>query len=107
MLKFINRLVNYGVLLLLGVVSLMAGSTTGVPIFPGYGGHQQQHAQKPLTTLRIPSATPPRINFLPHRSAQVLHYNLRRPSLHDAGSGVLHFVSNLKPVNIATGVFWC
>jgi hypothetical protein len=107
MLTFINRLVNYGVLLLLGVVLLMAGSTTGVPIFPAYGRHQQQHAQKPLTTLRTPSATPPRINFLPHRSAQVLHYNLRRPSLHDAGSGVLHFVSNLKPVNIATGVFWC
>jgi hypothetical protein len=29
MLKFINCLVNYGVVLLLGVVSLMAGSTTG------------------------------------------------------------------------------
>jgi hypothetical protein len=58
-------LVNYGVLLLLGVVLLMAGSTTGVPIFPAYGGHQQQHAQKPLTTLRTPSATPPRINFYP------------------------------------------
>jgi hypothetical protein len=41
MFTFINCLVNYGVeLLLLSVVSLMAGSTTGVPMFPGYGGYQ-------------------------------------------------------------------
>jgi hypothetical protein len=33
-------LVNYGVVLLLGVVSLMAGSATGVPMSPGYGGYQ-------------------------------------------------------------------
>jgi hypothetical protein len=39
MFKFINCLVNYGVVLKLGVVSLMAGSTTGVPMFPGYGGY--------------------------------------------------------------------
>jgi hypothetical protein len=32
-------LVNYGVLLL-GVGSLMAGLTTGVPMSPGYGGYQ-------------------------------------------------------------------
>ncbi|EFX79451.1 hypothetical protein DAPPUDRAFT_319562 [Daphnia pulex] len=38
-------LMNYGVVLLLGVVSLIAGSTTGVLISPGYGGLQQQHAQ--------------------------------------------------------------
>ena len=40
MFKFINCLVNYGVVLKLGVVSLMAGSTTGVLMFPGYGGYQ-------------------------------------------------------------------
>jgi hypothetical protein len=51
MLKFITCLVNYGVVLLLGIVSLMAGSTTGVPISPGYGGHQQQYTQQPDTTL--------------------------------------------------------
>jgi hypothetical protein len=34
MFKFINCLVNYGVVLLFGV-SLMAGSTTGVPMSPG------------------------------------------------------------------------
>ena len=40
MFKCIYCLVNYGVVLLLGVVSLMAGSTTGVPMSPGYGGYQ-------------------------------------------------------------------
>jgi hypothetical protein len=39
MIKFINCHVNYGVLLL-GVISLMAGSITGVPISPGYGGRE-------------------------------------------------------------------
>ncbi|XP_046633997.1 uncharacterized protein LOC124313229 [Daphnia pulicaria] len=88
-LQVLNK-VNYGVVLLLGVVSLMAGSTTAVPISPGYGGYQQQHTQQPLTTLKVASATPLRINLLPHGSAQVLHYNLRRSSLHHEGSGVLH-----------------
>jgi hypothetical protein len=40
LIEFINCLVNYGVVLLLGVVSLIAGSTTGVPKSPGYGGYQ-------------------------------------------------------------------
>jgi hypothetical protein len=40
MFEFTNCLVNYGGVLLLVVVSLMAGSTTGVPISPGYGGHE-------------------------------------------------------------------
>jgi hypothetical protein len=40
MFKFINCSVNYGVVLILVVVSLMAGSTTGVPMSPGYGGYQ-------------------------------------------------------------------
>jgi hypothetical protein len=40
MFKFINCLVNYSIVLLLGVVSLMAGSTNGVPMFPCYGGYQ-------------------------------------------------------------------
>jgi hypothetical protein len=43
------------------VVIMMAGSTTGVPISPGYGGHQQQHTQQPLTTLGPASAKPPRL----------------------------------------------
>ncbi|EFX79788.1 hypothetical protein DAPPUDRAFT_244506 [Daphnia pulex] len=33
-------MVNYGVVLLLGVVSLMAGSTAGVAMSPWYGGNQ-------------------------------------------------------------------
>jgi hypothetical protein len=40
MFEFINCLVNYAVVLLLGVVSLMAGSATGVPMSPGYGGYE-------------------------------------------------------------------
>ena len=50
MFEFINSLVNYGGVLLLGVVSLMAGSTTGVPMSPGYGGYQATAAQKYYTT---------------------------------------------------------
>jgi hypothetical protein len=64
MFEFINSLVNYGGVLLLGVVSLMAGSTTGVLISPGYGGHEQQHTQQPVTTLRPPSSTPPRLQSI-------------------------------------------
>jgi hypothetical protein len=41
MFQFIYCLVNYGVVLLLGVVSLMAGgSTAGVAMSPWYGGNQ-------------------------------------------------------------------
>ena len=40
MFKFIYCLVIYGVVLLLGVVSLMAGSTTGVPMSTWYGANQ-------------------------------------------------------------------
>jgi hypothetical protein len=73
-LKFINCQVNNGVVLLLGVVSLMAGSTTGVPMSPGYGGYQStplpcrltikhQLSLLQLTTLRLSSATPPRLQI--------------------------------------------
>jgi hypothetical protein len=37
--QIIYCLVNYGVMLLLDVVSLMAGSTTGVTVSSGYGGY--------------------------------------------------------------------
>jgi hypothetical protein len=40
MFKFINCLVNYGVVQLLCVVSLMAGPTTGVPMSSWYGGYK-------------------------------------------------------------------
>jgi hypothetical protein len=40
MSKFIICLVSYGDVLLLRVVSLMDGSTTSVPMSPGYGGYQ-------------------------------------------------------------------
>ena len=39
-IQIIYRLANYGVVLLLGVVSWMAGSATGVPTSPGYGGYR-------------------------------------------------------------------
>jgi hypothetical protein len=38
--QIIYFLVNYGVVLLLGVEALMVGSTTDVPMSPGYGGYQ-------------------------------------------------------------------
>jgi hypothetical protein len=54
--------------MLLGVVSLMAESTTGVLMSPGYGGYQtatppsptqQPHTQQPVTTPpRLESITP-------------------------------------------------
>jgi hypothetical protein len=40
MFKFIHCPVDYSVVLLLGVVSLMVESTTGVPISPWCGGYQ-------------------------------------------------------------------
>jgi hypothetical protein len=40
MFKFTHCLVNYGVVLPLCVASLMAGSTIGVPMSPGYGEFQ-------------------------------------------------------------------
>ncbi|EFX89344.1 hypothetical protein DAPPUDRAFT_233149 [Daphnia pulex] len=46
------------------VVTMMAGSTTDVLISPGYGGYQQQHTQQPLTTLRLASAKPPRLQSI-------------------------------------------
>jgi hypothetical protein len=46
------------------VVTLKAGSITGLPISPGYGGHQQQDTQQPFTALRPQSATPPRLQII-------------------------------------------
>ncbi|EFX83914.1 hypothetical protein DAPPUDRAFT_239025 [Daphnia pulex] len=43
--------VNYGVVLMSGVVSLMAASTTGVLMSPGYGGCQATAAKVYYTTL--------------------------------------------------------
>ncbi len=40
MFKFIICLVSYGDVLLLRIVSLMAGLTNGLPMSPGYGGYQ-------------------------------------------------------------------
>jgi hypothetical protein len=44
------RLVNYGVVLLLVVLSLMAGLTTAVPMSPGYGGYQNATPASYYTT---------------------------------------------------------
>jgi hypothetical protein len=49
-IKFIYCLVNYGVVLLLGVVSLMGGSTTGVPISTWYGANQTATPPPSYTT---------------------------------------------------------
>jgi hypothetical protein len=56
MLKFIYCLVNYGVVFLLGVVSLMAGSTAGVLMSPRYGGNQTATPPPSYTTYATTSA---------------------------------------------------
>jgi hypothetical protein len=53
MFKLINCLVNLGVVPLLCVVSLMAGSTTGVPMSPGYGGYQTATPAPYYTTTYV------------------------------------------------------
>jgi hypothetical protein len=47
-------LVNYGVVLLFGFVSLMAVSTTGVPMSPGYGGYQSTTYAAPAYYTEAP-----------------------------------------------------
>jgi hypothetical protein len=47
-------MVNYGVVLLLGVVSLMTGSTTGVPMSLGYGGYQSTTYDAPAYFSEAP-----------------------------------------------------
>ncbi len=49
MFIFFNCLVIYGVVLLLGVVSLMAGATTGVPMYPWHGGYEPQRRYRPTS----------------------------------------------------------
>jgi hypothetical protein len=63
MFKFIYCLVDYGVVLLLVVVSLMAGSTTDVPMSP-------QTKPQRRTNLHLLTYT---TRFL-HRGLQVLHH---------------------------------
>jgi hypothetical protein len=46
MFKFIYCLVNYGVVLLLDFVALMAGLTTDVQMSPRYGANQTQLTQR-------------------------------------------------------------
>jgi hypothetical protein len=53
MFKFISCLDNYGVVLLLGFVSLMWWSTTGVPMSPWYGANQ---TATPYTTYATTSS---------------------------------------------------
>jgi hypothetical protein len=55
MFPFIYCLVNYGVVLLLGVVSLMAGSTTGVPMSTWYGANQTATPPPSYTTYATTS----------------------------------------------------
>ncbi len=110
MFKFIHCLVNYGVLLL-GVSSLTAWSTTGVLMSPGYGGYQNRNAaallhnnnignnrllpprlqsitQKLMTTQKTRSITLPRATSPKSRSTTP-----RLPSttpLRQRNSGILH-----------------
>jgi hypothetical protein len=65
MFKLINCLLNYRVVLLLCVVSLMAGSITGVPVFLVWW-IPSRNASALLPNLRNDQFV--------HRSLQVLHY---------------------------------
>jgi hypothetical protein len=47
------RLVNYVVVLMLVVLSLMAGLITGVPMSPGYGGYQTETPESYHTTTYV------------------------------------------------------
>jgi hypothetical protein len=96
--EIVYCVVIYSVVLLLGVVFLMAGSTTSVPVTPGYGGYftiaakeytgprshlatQQRHHTQHLTTrfqsitpqLMMPLATPPKSRSTTLR-LKVLHH---------------------------------
>jgi hypothetical protein len=51
-IQIMYRLVNYGDVLLLVVVSLMVRSTTGVPMFRGYGWYQTATPPSNTTTTR-------------------------------------------------------
>jgi hypothetical protein len=74
--QIVYSTVNYGAVLLFGVVSLMVGSNMGVPMSPGHGGYQATAAKEYYTTsppyytttsryststnyAEPPSATPP------------------------------------------------
>jgi hypothetical protein len=78
------RLVNYGVMLLLVVVSLMVGTTTGVPMSRGYGGYQT--ATLPCYYTITTYAT---TGVLHHQGTGVLHHQ-GTGVLHHQGTGVLH-----------------
>jgi hypothetical protein len=67
MFKFINSLVNYGVVLLLGVVSLMAGSTVVQRCLLGMAETKPQRrrfrtqlTQQPVPVPMSSSTTPPK-----------------------------------------------
>jgi hypothetical protein len=53
MFELINYLVNYTVVLLLDVVPLMAGSTTGVPMSLGYGEYQSTTYADPTCNTEV------------------------------------------------------
>jgi hypothetical protein len=69
MFQLINCLVNYVVVLMLGIVS--ARSTTGVLMSSGFGGYET--ATPHVTTPRSPCTTPP--------SLQIITPQLRCPEL--------------------------
>jgi hypothetical protein len=103
MFKCIYCLVNYGVVLLLGVVSLMAGSTTGV-LMSLVWWKPNRNAAAFLHNLRNDQFLHRSLQVLHHKSTGVLYHNLRCPEplhrrpevllcpelLHHQGDRVLH-----------------
>jgi hypothetical protein len=78
MFQFIYCLVNYGVVLLLDVVSLMAGSTGGVAMSPWYGENQTATPPSSYTTYATTSSckyyTTKSTEFYTTTYAAVSHY---------------------------------
>jgi hypothetical protein len=65
-----NCLVNYSFVLLLGVVTLLAGTNTAVPTSPGYGGYQTAVPPPYYTTYELVTAATTSCD----RGPQVLHH---------------------------------
>jgi hypothetical protein len=90
MFKFINHLVDYDVVFLLGVLSLTGWSTTDVPMSPWYGANQTITPPPYFTTATYATAVYYyQDRVLHHQGSGVLHHQ-GSGVLHHQGSGVLH-----------------
>jgi hypothetical protein len=93
--QIVYSTVKSGAVLLFGVVSLMVGSTTGVPMSPGHGGYQATAAKEyyttspPYYTTTSRYATSTNYAEAPKcytTKTEELRYKLRCPELHHQGA---------------------